>query len=93
MRKEQIQLEIRLTELFECGGFGQDIEDRTDPNMVKISGMGSEDRLKNGASSRCQNPPTLKEELLHDAIMKGINNLVENSGDIIETFREIDVQK
>ena len=49
--------------------------------MAKICGMGSEDRLENGASSRFQNSSTLKEELLHDAIMKVINNLVENSGD------------
>lgn len=44
--------------------------------------------MKNGASSKCQNSPTLKEEQLHDAIMKAINKVVENSGDFIETFRE-----
>jgi site-specific DNA recombinase len=44
--------------------------------------------LKNGVSSKCQNSPTLKEEQLHDAILKAINKVVENSGEFIETFRE-----
>ncbi|MEL5899270.1 recombinase family protein [Clostridium sporogenes] len=47
-----------------------------------------EDRLKQGKKSRCQNSPTLKEEQLHDAIMKAINNVVENTGEFIGTFRE-----
>lgn len=48
----------------------------------------SEDRLKQGKKSRCQNSPTLKEEQLHDAIMKAINNVVENTGEFIGTFQE-----
>lgn len=47
-----------------------------------------EDRLKQGKKSRCQNSPTLKEEQLHDAIMKAINNVVENTEEFIGTFRE-----
>lgn len=47
-----------------------------------------EDRLKQGKKSRCQNSPTLKEVQLHDAIMTGINSVVENTGEFIGTFRE-----
>lgn len=47
-----------------------------------------EDRLKQGKKSRCQNSPTLREEQLHDAIMTAINNVVENTGEFIGTFRE-----
>lgn len=47
-----------------------------------------EDRLKQGKKSRCKNSPTLKEEQLHDAIMQAINNVVENSGEFIDAFRE-----
>lgn len=35
-----------------------------------------------------QNSPTLKEEELHDDIMKAINKVAENNGDFIGTFRE-----
>lgn len=47
-----------------------------------------EDRLKQGKKSRCQHSPTLKEKQLHDAIMTGINSVVENTGEFIGTFRE-----
>lgn len=47
-----------------------------------------ENRLKNGTKSNCKHSPTLKEELLHDAIMKAINSVVEDTGDFIGAFRE-----
>jgi len=47
-----------------------------------------ENRLKNGAKANCKHSPTLKEELLHDAIMKAINSVVEDTGDFIGAFRE-----
>ena len=47
-----------------------------------------EDRLKQGKKSRCQHSPTLKEKQLHDAIMIAINSVVENTGELIGTFRE-----
>ncbi len=47
-----------------------------------------ENRLKNGSKSSCKHAPTLKEEQVHDAIMKAINNVVEDTGDFIGAFRE-----
>lgn len=47
-----------------------------------------ENRLKNGSKSSCKHSPTLKEEQVHDAIMKAINNVVEDTGDFIGAFRE-----
>ncbi|HZK00503.1 MAG TPA: recombinase family protein [Tissierellaceae bacterium] len=47
-----------------------------------------ENRLKNGTKANCKHSPTLKEELLHDAIMKAINSVVEDTGGFIGAFRE-----
>ena len=47
-----------------------------------------ENRLKNGTKASCKNSPTLKEEPLHNAIMMGINSVVENKGKFIGAFRE-----
>lgn len=47
-----------------------------------------ENRLKNGSKSSCKHSPTLKEEQVHDAIMKAINSVVEDTGDFIGAFRE-----
>lgn len=78
-----------LTELLACGECGHAYRRQTWSKYgQKTAVWRCEDRLKNGASSKCQNSPTLKEEQLHDAIMKAINKVVENSGDFIETFRE-----
>ena len=76
-------------QLLECGECGHAYRRQTWSKYGQKSAVWRcEDRLKNGTSSRCQNSPTLKEEQLHDAIMKAINKVVENSGDFIETFRE-----
>jgi DNA invertase Pin-like site-specific DNA recombinase/uncharacterized protein YukE len=78
-----------LTELLTCGECGHAYRRQTWSKYgQKTAVWRCEDRLKNGASSKCQSSPTLKEEQLHDAIMKAINKVVENSGDFIETFRE-----
>jgi len=78
-----------LTELLECAECGHAYRRQTWSKYgQKTAVWRCEDRLKNGTGSRCHNSPTLKEEQLHDAIMKAINKVVENSGDFIETFRE-----
>lgn len=78
-----------LTELMVCGECGHAYRRQTWSKYGKKSAVWRcEDRLKNGTSSKCKNSPTLKEEQLHDAIMNAINDVVENSGDFIEAFRE-----
>lgn len=78
-----------LTELMVCAECGHAYRRQTWSKYGKKSAVWRcEDRLKNGTSSKCKNSPTLKEEQLHDAIMNAINDVVENSGDFIEAFRE-----
>ncbi|WP_340162544.1 recombinase family protein [Ruminiclostridium sufflavum] len=78
-----------LTELLVCSECGHAYRRQTWSKYgQKTAVWRCEDRLKSGTSSRCKNSPTLKEEQLHDAIMKAINKVVENSGDFIGTFRE-----
>ncbi len=78
-----------LTDLMVCAECGHAYRRQTWSKYGKKSAVWRcEDRLKNGTSSKCKNSPTLKEEQLHDAIMNAINDVVENSGDFIETFRE-----
>nr|WP_312578914.1 recombinase family protein [Sedimentibacter sp.] len=78
-----------LTDLMVCAECGHAYRRQTWSKYGKKSAVWRcEDRLKNGTSSKCKNSPTLKEEQLHDAIMNAINDVVENSGDFIEAFRE-----
>lgn len=78
-----------LTELLICAECGHAYRRQTWSKYgQKTAVWRCEDRLKQGASSRCQNSPTLKEEQLHDAIMNAINKVVDNSGEFIGTFRE-----
>lgn len=46
-----------------------------------------ENRLKNG-TKYCKHSPTLKEEVLNEAVMTAINSVVENEGDFVGAFRE-----
>ncbi len=78
-----------LTELMVCAECGHAYRRQTWSKYgQKTAVWRCEDRLKSGTSSKCKNSPTLKEEQLHDAIMKAINKVVENNGDFIGTFRE-----
>ena len=78
-----------LTELLTCGECGHSYRRQTWSKYGQKSAVWRcEDRLKQGTSSKCLHSPTLKEEQLHDAIMKAINKVVENNGDFIGTFRE-----
>ena len=43
--------------------------------------------MKHG-SERCKNSPTLKEEILHEAIMMAIGKVVEDQGEFVQAFRE-----
>ena len=78
-----------LTELLTCGECGHSYRRQTWSKYGQKSAVWRcEDRLKHGTNSKCHHSPTLKEEQLHDAIMKAINKVVENNGDFIGTFRE-----
>ena len=78
-----------LTELLTCGECGHSYKRQTWSKYGQKSAVWRcEDRLKQGTSSKCHHSPTLKEEQLHDAIMKAINKVVENNGDFIGIFRE-----
>ncbi len=46
-----------------------------------------ENRLKNG-TKQCKNSPTLKEDILNEAVMEAINSVVEGKGDFVGAFRE-----
>ncbi len=50
-----------------------------------------ENRLKNGTRN-CRNSPTLKEEVLQEAVMTAINSVVENRGEFVGAFRENVIQ-
>ena len=78
-----------LTELLTCAECGHAYRRQTWSKYGQKSAVWRcEDRLKQGTSSKCKHSPTLKEEQLHDAIMKAINKVVENNGDFIGAFRE-----
>lgn len=78
-----------LTELMTCAECGHAYRRQTWSKYGQKSAVWRcEDRLKQGTSSKCHYSPTLKEEQLHNAIMKAINKVVENNGEFIGTFRE-----
>ncbi len=50
-----------------------------------------ENRLKNG-TKYCRHSPTLKEDVLNEAVMTAINSVVENRGEFVGAFRENVIQ-
>lgn len=54
---------------------------------VKRAVWRCDNRLKHG-SKRCKHSPTLKEEILHEVIMKAVNSVVEDQGEFVQAFRE-----
>ncbi len=46
-----------------------------------------DNRLKHG-SKQCRNSPTIKEKILHKAIMKAICSVAEDKGEFVQAFRE-----
>lgn len=46
-----------------------------------------DNRLKYG-SKRCKHSPTIKEDILHQAIMTAINSVVEDQEEFVQAFRE-----
>ena len=46
-----------------------------------------ENRLRNG-TRYCKNSPTIEESVLHIAVLQAINQVLENKGDFVQTFRK-----
>lgn len=46
-----------------------------------------ENRLRNGTRC-CKDSPTIEESVLHRAVLQAINQVLENKGDFIQTFRK-----
>lgn len=46
-----------------------------------------ENRLRNG-TRYCKDSPTIEESVLHRAVLQAINQVLENKGDFIQTFRK-----
>lgn len=46
-----------------------------------------ENRLRNG-TRYCKESPTIEENVLHRAVLHAINQVLENKGDFVQTFRK-----
>ena len=46
-----------------------------------------ENRLRNG-TRYCKDSPTIEENVLHRAVLQAINQVLENKGDFVQTFRK-----
>ena len=46
-----------------------------------------ENRLRNG-TRYCKDSPTIEESILHRAVLHAINQVLENKGDFVQTFRK-----
>ena len=46
-----------------------------------------ENRLRNG-TRYCKDSPTIEENVLHRAVLHAINQVLENKGDFVQTFRK-----
>lgn len=46
-----------------------------------------ENRLRNG-TRYCKDSPTIEENVLHKAVLHAINQVLENKGDFVQTFRK-----
>lgn len=46
-----------------------------------------ENRLRNG-TKYCKDSPTIEEGVLHRAVLQAINQVLENKGDFVQTFRK-----
>ena len=46
-----------------------------------------ENRLRNG-TRYCKDSPTIEESVLHRAVLQAINQVLENKGDFVQTFRK-----
>jgi hypothetical protein len=77
-----------LTDIMVCNECGQPYRRQIWSKYGQKSAVWRcENRLKNGTKN-CKHSPTFKEDVLQDAIMTAINNVVENRGEFVGAFRE-----
>lgn len=81
-----------LSDIMICKECGQPYRRQVwSKNGQKSAVWRCENQLKNG-TKHCKNSPTLKEEVLNEAVMPAINSVVENRGDFVGAFRENVIQ-
>ncbi|UWG99351.1 recombinase family protein [Dehalobacter sp. DCM] len=86
--KSKYSSKFALTDIMVCKECGQPYRRQVWSKYGQKSAVWRcENRLKNGTKN-CKYSPTFKEEVLHDAIMTAINNVVENRGEFVGAFRE-----
>ncbi|BBB92457.1 MAG TPA: recombinase family protein [Methylomusa anaerophila] len=93
-KKEQSKYSSKysLSDIMICKECGQPYRRQVwSKNGQKSAVWRCENRLKNG-TKHCKHSPTLKEDVLNEAIMTAINNVVENRGDFVGAFRENVIQ-
>ena len=77
-----------LSNLMICAECGQPYRRQVwSKNGQKWAVWRCDNRLKHG-SERCKNSPTLKEKILHEAIMAAIGKVADDNGEFVQAFRE-----
>ncbi len=90
--KSKYSSKYALSDIMICRECGQPYRRQVwSKNSQKSAVWRCENRLKNG-TKHCKNSPTLKEEVLNEAVMTAINSVVENRGNFVGAFRENVVQ-
>lgn len=93
-KKEQSKYSSKysLSDIMICKECGQPYRRQVwSKNGQKSAVWRCENRLKNG-TKHCKRSPTLKEDVLNEAIMTAINSVVENRGEFVGAFRENVIQ-
>jgi DNA invertase Pin-like site-specific DNA recombinase len=86
--KSKYSSKFALTDIMVCKECGQPYRRQIWSKYGQKSAVWRcENRLKNGTKN-CKHSPTFKEDVLHEAIMTAINNVVENRGEFVGAFRE-----
>jgi hypothetical protein len=86
--KSKYSSKFALTDIMVCNECGQPYRRQIWSKYGQKSAVWRcENRLKNGTKN-CKHSPTFKEDVLHEAIMTAINNVVENRGEFVGAFRE-----
>lgn len=91
-QKSKYSSKYVLSDIMVCGECGQPYRRQVWSKYgQKHAVWRCDNRLKHG-SKRCKHSPTLKEEVLHEAIMSAIGSVVEDHGEFVQAFRENVIQ-
>lgn len=87
-QKSKYSSKYVLSDIMVCGECGQPYRRQVWSKYgQKQAVWRCDNRLKYG-SKRCRHSPTLKEKILHEAIMSAIGSVVEDQGEFVQAFRE-----